>query len=99
MEEIRLFKSKFDDIKPGDMFINENKTKIYEIVSMFSGYFTGWMLLTRYLDDDNGFTECSYIQTGKDKEKKIAALLYGLDRTYHLKNINPKDWIGEKDNG
>ena len=48
MEEIRLFKSKFDDIKPGDMFINENKTKIYEIVSMFSGYFTGWMLLTRY---------------------------------------------------
>ena len=99
MEEIRLFKSKFEDIKPGDMFINENKTKIYEIVSMFSGYFTGWMLLTRYLDDDNGFTECSYIQTGKDKEKKIAALLYGLDRTYHLKNINPKDWIGEKDNG
>ena len=66
---------------------------------MFSGYFTGWMLLTRYLDDDNGFTECSYIQTGKDKEKKIAALLYGLDRTYHLKNIDPKDWIGEKDNG
>ena len=35
----------------------------------------------------------------KDKEKKIAALLYGLDRTYHLKNIDPKDWIGEKDNG
>ena len=31
--------------------------------------------------------------------KKIAALLYGLDRTYHLKNIDPKDWIGEKDNG
>lgn len=99
MEEIRLFKSKFDDVKPGDMFINENKTKIYEIASMFSGYFTGWMLLTRYLDDDNGFTECSYIQTGKDKEKKMASLLYGLDRTYHLKNIDPKDWIGEKDNG
>lgn len=99
MEEIRLYKSKFDDVKPGDMFINENKTKIYEIVSMFSGYFTGWMLLTRYLDDDNGFTECSYIQTGKDKEKKIAALLYGLDRTCHLKNIDPKDWIGEKNNG
>ena len=83
MEEIRLFKSKFDDIKPGDMFINENKTKIYEIVSMFSGYFTGWMLLTRYLDDDNGFTECSYIQTGKDKEKNIAALLYGIYRKCH----------------
>lgn len=35
----------------------------------------------------------------KIKRKKIAALLYGLDRTYHLKNIDSKGWIGEKDNG
>lgn len=94
MEQIKLLESKFDYIDSGQVYINEDKTKIYEIISMLSTYFTGLMLITRSLEDKRCFTECSYIATGTDEIEQIRTALARLDQRECLTKVDPKkiDW-------
>ena len=61
-----MYRNEFNDIEPGTIFINKDRTKLYEIIGMFSAYLRGTLLITRNLSGEtNNFAECSYIANGK----------------------------------
>lgn len=93
-EQMQLFKNPFDDVHVGSAYINQDKTKIYIVTSMFSQYLSGLMIIRRVLNDPNKFTECCYLvkQTARmtyyDAIKEIQQGLVSIDKHEHLTVIN-----------
>ena len=49
---MQLFKNHFDDAHVGSAYINQDKTQIYFVASMFSQYLSGLMIIRRVLNDE-----------------------------------------------
>lgn len=90
-----MYRNKFNDIEPGTIFINKDRTKLYEIIGMFSAYLRGTLLITRNLSGEaNNFAECSYIANGKNADEKLCIQLTRLDQKENLIKIEP-NWKKE----
>lgn len=81
-EQMQLFKNYFDDVHVGSAYINQDKTQIYFVASMFSQYLSGLMIIRRALNDSNKFTECC------EAIEKIKQELAIIDTSQHLTAIN-----------
>lgn len=90
-----MYRNKFNDIEPGTIFINKDRTKLYEIIGMFSAYLRGTLLITRNLSGEtDNFAECSYIANGKNADEKLCIQLTRLDQKENLIKIEP-NWKKE----
>ena len=93
-EQTQLFKNPFDDVHVGSAYINQDKTQIYFVASMFSQYLSGLMIIRRVLNDSNKFTECCCMikQTPRisysEVVQKIQQELAIIDKSQHLTEIN-----------
>lgn len=93
-EQMQLFKNYFDDVHVGSAYINQDKTQIYFVASMFSQYLSGLMIIRRSLNDSNKFTECCCMikQTPRisysEAIEKIKQELAIIDTSQHLTAIN-----------
>lgn len=90
-----MYRNKFNNIEPGTIFINKDRTKLYEIIGMFSSYLRGTLLITRNLSGEvNNFAECTYIANGKNADEKLCIQLTRLDQKENLIKIEP-NWKEE----
>lgn len=93
-EQMQLFKNPFDDVHVGSAYINQDKTQIYFVASMFSQYLSGLMIIRRVLNDSNKFTECCCMikQTPRisyyEVVQKIQQELAIIDKSQHLTAID-----------
>lgn len=93
-EQMQLFKNYFDDVHVGSAYINQDKTQIYFVASMFSQYLSGLMIVRRVLNDSNKFTECCCMikQTPRisysEVVQKIQQELAIIDKSQHLTAID-----------
>lgn len=56
-----MYRNKFNDIEPGTIFINKDRTKLYEIIGMFSAYLKGTLLITRNLSGEKIILQNAHI--------------------------------------